>query len=187
MANPNALVSAAVGMRSSEDPRIRLVEVPAAGQSMTIGARRNWGCTKAAGNIIAHWDDDDFSAPARIEHQVRLMVENDRLVSGFNEMQFVDFESGEIWLYRGGDRRVLGTSLVYAREFWKRSTFPDMQEAEEQKFYAEALNRRELHISSGVGFMEASIHADNTSKRALWAPNFTRTGLTRKPVHEKMQ
>ena len=44
------------------DPRIRYIALP--GQ-VSIGAKRNSACQLARGDIIAHWDDDDHSAPGR--------------------------------------------------------------------------------------------------------------------------
>src|SRR5262249_39730198 len=35
----------------------------------TIGAKRNLACEQAQGDIIAHWDDDDWYAPDRLRYQ----------------------------------------------------------------------------------------------------------------------
>src|SRR5690348_4458021 len=54
-----------------EDSRIRLV---CSGSRLTIGAKRNYGCAHACGEIIAHWDDDDYSAQQRLTEQVALLL-----------------------------------------------------------------------------------------------------------------
>jgi len=41
---------------------------------LRIGPKRNLACGLASGDIIAHWDDDDWSAPDRIEQQLRMLV-----------------------------------------------------------------------------------------------------------------
>src|SRR5260221_9141430 len=41
-----------------------------AGNAPIIGAKRNAAIGLARGKLIAHWDDDDFSAPGRLSNQV---------------------------------------------------------------------------------------------------------------------
>src|ERR1035438_3066901 len=36
----------------------------------SVGAKRNFACAQAHGDVIVHWDDDDWSAPHRISAQV---------------------------------------------------------------------------------------------------------------------
>jgi glycosyltransferase involved in cell wall biosynthesis len=50
----------------------------------SIGAKRNLGCEAARGEIIAHWDDDDYSAPGRLEDQVRRILTSGKAVTGYN-------------------------------------------------------------------------------------------------------
>ena len=47
-----------------DDPRVRYMHLP--GQ-MRIGAKRNALCDAAKGEIIAHFDDDDFYGPRYID------------------------------------------------------------------------------------------------------------------------
>src|SRR2546422_2964152 len=49
------------------DPRIRYVRQE---PRLTIGVKRNLMCNLAAGDIIVHWDDDDWSASWRVRYQV---------------------------------------------------------------------------------------------------------------------
>jgi glycosyltransferase involved in cell wall biosynthesis len=46
----------AVGDLASADARIRYVRLS---RRATVGAKRNLACEHAAGDLIAHWDDDD--------------------------------------------------------------------------------------------------------------------------------
>src|SRR3954465_8432998 len=46
------------------------------GARLGIGAKRNWGCQRATGELIAHWDDDDYSAPTRLADQVARLLES---------------------------------------------------------------------------------------------------------------
>ena len=42
---------------------------------MTMGAKCNLSCWQAQGEIIAHWDDDDWHAPHRLRYQVGVLLE----------------------------------------------------------------------------------------------------------------
>jgi glycosyltransferase involved in cell wall biosynthesis len=53
-------------------PQIRYLHGPG---EMTIGAKRNVLCAAAQGEIIAHFDDDDYYAPQYIENMLSLMTE----------------------------------------------------------------------------------------------------------------
>ena len=41
----------------------------------SVGAKRNIACGHARGEIILHWDDDDWSAPWRVSYQVEQLVQ----------------------------------------------------------------------------------------------------------------
>ncbi len=41
----------------------------------SIGAKRNAACSAAAGDLIAHWDDDDWHSPTRLSTQVTALIE----------------------------------------------------------------------------------------------------------------
>jgi glycosyltransferase involved in cell wall biosynthesis len=52
------------------DARIRYVPL---GRRMILGAKRNHACEMARGQIIVHWDDDDWIAPWRLSYQVEVL------------------------------------------------------------------------------------------------------------------
>ena len=62
------------------DPTIRYLYVTG---KTEIGAKRNFGVERAAGEIVAHWDDDDYSAPGRLADQIARMLESQRPVTGY--------------------------------------------------------------------------------------------------------
>ena len=49
------------------DERIRYVRLPS---EPTVGAKRNLGCELARGELVAHWDDDDWIGHGRLSAQV---------------------------------------------------------------------------------------------------------------------
>src|SRR5215510_13594705 len=51
-------------------------------EKAALGAKRNALCQEAAGEIIVHWDDDDWMAPWRLSYQVSKLIETDADLCG---------------------------------------------------------------------------------------------------------
>src|SRR5262249_28054831 len=47
-------------------PQVRYVRLP---RRLSLGAKRNECVRQAGGDIIVHWDDDDWHAPHRLSYQ----------------------------------------------------------------------------------------------------------------------
>jgi glycosyltransferase involved in cell wall biosynthesis len=106
----------------ADDPRVRLIHLE---KPLNIGDKRNFGCERAAGDVIAHWDDDDHSEPERLADQIRRLDESGKSVTGFRSMRFTD--GIDWWKYNGTHNYALGTSLVYRREWWRANRFKSVQ------------------------------------------------------------
>jgi len=144
------------------DDRIRLLHVSG---SPEIGEKRNFGCERSR-EIICHWDDDDWSEPARLRTQIEtLLQDGSKAVAGFHSMRFTD--GVKWWKYLGTANYALGTSLCYRREFWKMNRFPSLQVGEDNQFVANAHAQRQLLTTDAGELMYATIHAGNTSPRKL--------------------
>ena len=128
---------------------------------MTIGAKRNLACARSNGDVICHWDDDDFSLPGRMADQIARLEQARVLVTGYHSMLFCD-ESGRSWMYRGDQHYALGTSLMYAREFWRANPFPDENEGEDNAFVRRAVR---IATADAGKLMVAAIHPGNTSNK----------------------
>lgn len=143
---------------------IRLVEYQQ--KDYKIGQKRNFANGHASGEIIAHWDDDDWSAPTRIEDQVKRLVESDKSVFGYHIVEFEGATEGR-WAYRGSTSFAVGTSLCYRKDWWEAHKFSERQVGEDSDFAREAQYKFQLSTSDGSGMILASIHPGNTSKRNL--------------------
>jgi O-antigen biosynthesis protein len=150
-----------------DDPSIRLIEV--AGHS-DIGTKRNFGCSRANGRVIAHWDDDDYSASQRLLDQVGRMESTGKAVTGYRSMRFTDGRT--CWLYSGSPDYALGTSLCYRVEWWRNHQFPSVQVAEDSHFVRLAAAARELSVAPAGELMHATVHGGNTSPRTLQGSNW---------------
>lgn len=153
-----------------KDDRIRVVHIA---EGMNIGAKRNYAAEQASGTLIAHWDDDDWSAPERLTDQVNRLEESGKAVTGYSDMLFTDGLGW--WLYTGVRGRGVGTSLCYQRAWWQEHPFNNLQSGEDWEFVSLAFRREQSGaVEAGIR-MVASAHRGNTSPRPLHnSPNFKR-------------
>lgn len=94
----------------------------------SVGAIRNTLISHSShpGEIIAHFDYDDWSAPERLSQQVALMELTGRPIVGYYDMAFYDQTRDRVLFYDSNMRNyALGTSLMYHREIWEKNPFPD--------------------------------------------------------------
>jgi hypothetical protein len=134
----------------------------------TLGAKHNSGCELAKGDVIAHWDDDDWMADWRLSYQVHQALAHPApALTGLSHVYFYDAGAGRAWQYIYPPEHrpwVYGASFCYRREFWRDHRFPEMNEGVDTVFVwglpAELVRPLEDHR-----FLVAIIHPDNTSRK----------------------
>lgn len=131
--------------------------------SPVIGAKRNFGCGWVDEGLIAVWDDDDFSAPGRLENQVRELEITRKAVTGYSAMKFTDGSAW--WSFCCGAGLAIGASLMFRREWWETHRYPEVQVGEEAVFCEAARGANQLAEVPDLNLMYATIHPGNTSKR----------------------
>ena len=136
-------------------------------QRATVGAKRNLACRMARGDLILHWDDDDWYASNRISIQVAALLDADAEVCGLRQMLFYHSQAEETWLYEypAEERRwLIGGSLLYRKTFWQRRPFPNILVGEDTRFlWSQPLDR--AVALPDYRFYVAMIHAQNTSRK----------------------
>ena len=145
------------------DERIALVIVP--GDRMVVGTKRNFACSQVTTEFIAHWDDDDYSAPGRLEDQIVRLINSGKSVTGYHTMKFTDGERW--WQYVGWPAFALGTSLLYRRAWWDRNRFASVPVGEDSPFVSTAVRAREFIAAGDLDLMYATVHRANTSPRRI--------------------
>lgn len=134
--------------------------------SRKIGLKRNQCCRLAVGDVIAHWDSDDYSSPDRLESQMKILLESKLAVTGFNSMLFWDDDSSAAWKYEGSSGYAIGSSLMYQRSWWARNPFSETREiGEDNEFVSGARASKEMIAVDGGQTMVARIHSGNTSRK----------------------
>jgi hypothetical protein len=155
------------------DPRIRYVQLP---ERRTIGAKRNLACEQARGELIVHWDDDDWSAPRRLRYQVEMFRSLDVDVSGLRAVFFCDPAAGRAWRYEypvGRRPWVHDATFCYRRRFWEEAPFPDTSFGIDTSYLWQGRPKR-VGALPDSSFYVALVHPGNTSRKdihdAWWTP-----------------
>jgi len=158
-----------------DDERIRYVRLE---RRLSIGAKRNAACQQARGEIVVHWDDDDWYPSWRVSAQVRALLEGGGDVSGTSRLLYFDASADRAWEYRygagAGAPWVAGNTLAYRRDFWGRNRFPDVQVGEDSLFLWNDTAKTVRDLDD-PRLCVATVHAGNTSRKEtgglFWHPS----------------
>jgi glycosyltransferase involved in cell wall biosynthesis len=156
------------------DGRVKYIRMA---QRQTVGAKRNQCIRASQGELIVHWDDDDWVAPHRIRYQVEAMLREGAEVCGLRQMLFHDLSTNKTWLYTYPPNLrtwLVGGSLLYTRSFWQRSPFPDVQVGEDSRFLWKQTHGK-LAVLPDYRFYVAMIHSANTSPKNCGDPYWTQS------------
>ncbi|GAC1625944.1 MAG: hypothetical protein NVS4B9_17440 [Ktedonobacteraceae bacterium] len=104
----------------------------------TVGVKRNIACEAAQGDIICHWDDDDWYAPTRLSYQVAPLLAGEADVTGLHFQAVLDIRHMRGWrcvdaptTLSGVDGMHYGTA-IYRKQLWmNRARFRDSVEGDD--------------------------------------------------------
>jgi glycosyltransferase involved in cell wall biosynthesis len=155
------------------DPRLRYLALDG---RRTVGAKRNLACEAARGEIILHWDDDDWMADWRIRYQVEHLLAAEADLCGLPRLYFHEPATGKAWQYSApaGDKQwIAGATFCYRKDLWRAEPFADVDNGEDTRFLWSG-RRRKVAPLADPGFYIARLHNGNTaSKResgGTWRP-----------------
>ncbi len=155
------------------DSRVRYIRLD---RRATIGRKRNLACGAARGEIVLHWDDDDWYAPDRIRRQLAVLRESGADLCGASTLRFYDPGRVRAWQYRypaDQPRWVHGATLAYRRAFWDEHRFDDVDVGEDAYFVWRAAPDR-IAVIEDDSFYLGAIHPANASPKqtqgAYWQP-----------------
>lgn len=146
------------------DDRIRYIRLE---RRVSLGEKRNVACEAARGQLIAHWDDDDWMAPWRLDYQVQSLTDSNADLCGLNRILFFDPSRGLAWLYRFPSRQrpwVAGGTMCYRRDLWESRPFARVNIGEDNRF-VRGLNAGRVLALPDADFYIAIIHRGNTSAK----------------------
>lgn len=133
----------------------------------SIGHKRNLACEAATGEIVLHWDDDDWMAPTWIATQAAALAAAGADVTGLCRPYFHHAARRLAYRYEyppGARPWVHGGTLCYTRALWRRNPFPDVSHGEDLRFQWSAVAKK-IVAHDGSGEYVAGLHETNTSAR----------------------
>jgi glycosyltransferase involved in cell wall biosynthesis len=140
------------------DPRIRPLRAPSAHQPTP--QKLNLLAQQATGEIICHWDDDDWSAPSRLTRQATDLLASHKAMTGFDEILYWDDinKSAHIWRWRGQRPYACGTSQMTTRHWYL--AHPQIGTSRNHDLAAAnaASSRDQLHTTHGGTLLVARFH-----------------------------
>jgi hypothetical protein len=155
------------------DVRVRYLRTSGVG---SIGGKRNVACEHATGDLIAHWDDDDWYAPARLSRQVEALMTGDSDVVGTNQLLYWEPTAAQVWRYAypAAARPWLhDPTLCYRRTLWSAQPYSPANHALDCGWLWSGPRKR-LRSLDGDPLYVGIIHATNTSIKtthdARWTP-----------------
>ena len=153
---------------------------------MTIPEKRNLVNSLTAGSVIIHWDDDDWSAPERMESQVLQLEESRKNLIGYHALAFWDVRTSTAYWYGGvAHHYICGTSMCYRREFWDHNPFDESKPVASDNWFCRAARiRNDLWSCDGGQMMVARLHDGRTNSHdhSLGNRQFKEIGLDK--LHE---
>ena len=151
------------------DPKIRYFYYPE--KIGTIGTKRNIACEKAQGEIIIHWDDDDWYAKDWISRQVTAQLTSGADITGLNSVDFYSPTVNKRWRYQDLDTEkpwLCGATMAYRKSLWEKHNFIDLQVGEDYDFVWNSGGK-----TFALGYLEGFVsilHAHNTSLKPIENP-----------------
>jgi len=144
-----------------KDERIRYYYMET---SEPLGIKRNRAIAYAQGELITHWDDDDWYAADWLSHQVQALINSGADLAGINQVQFYSPTLNKYWMTKNMNSRkpwLTGASLIYRKAFWEQHPFKGLQIGEDDDFIRNNGAKVFAH-DYYQGFM-ATLHPNNTS------------------------
>ncbi len=136
---------------------------------LNIPQKRNLVNGLTTGEIICHWDSDDWSAPGRLSDQVPRLLESGKGLSGYCTMLMVN-EEGAVYNYVNYPNvYALGSSFCYLKSFWQQHPFIEGRFiGSDTKLCRISRSENQLISIEDPGHMVARIHKGNTNETAKW-------------------
>lgn len=138
----------------------------------SIGEKRNIACQIAnsdefySGDIIAHWDDDDWHSPTRLSTQMHAMFEANARICGADRLVFYD--GTDAYLYQSVRPGWLaGGTLMYEKSLWRELGGFQNKSSGEDTAFVDAAVRAGAKVATihDESLYVAMLHGKNTELR----------------------
>jgi glycosyltransferase involved in cell wall biosynthesis len=150
-----------------DNPRIKYIRLE--GPRRTTGLKRNIACEQARGEFIVHLDDDDWSAPGRIAHQVSELENSEKQVLTYHNILYLNVLTHRVYRYHPGYRgTTYGATLCYQKAWWEQHKYEDIMIGEDTNFGTLAMLAGQFAWTDAKQYMVVRAHNSNTSTTSQW-------------------
>ncbi len=139
-------------------------------EKQIIGVKRNLACEAARGEVICHFDDDDWSAAGRVRDQVTRLLESGKEMTGYHSITY--WNGTKAYRYVSPvPQYALGTTMCYRKSFWRTQRFPAKDYAEDNALVYKARDERQLIAVDAGQMMIVRSHVLCTSSPEILRQN----------------
>ncbi len=147
------------------DSRIKYIRLD--GDRRTTGDKRNICCENATGDVIIHFDDDDWSSPTRIEDQLSKLLTSKKSVLSYHNILYWNETTKLLCRYCPQSFNAPhGATFCYTREFWTKHNFDNCQVGEDTNFGRAAQSVQQISWVNAQQQMVIRAHGNNTCTTA---------------------
>jgi glycosyltransferase involved in cell wall biosynthesis len=162
-----------------EDPRLRYVRL---NSRLLHGAKLNASVQHAQGEILMHFDDDDWSAPGRMQDQVDLLLSSGKQLVGYHEFLIWNTRDRSVFAYRVPSSPFCpGASQAYFRTWWENHKFRETQTGCDCVFSREACEAGQAASKDGKEMLVVRHHGHNTWSPQLGCPRWPQVSQEKLP------
>jgi hypothetical protein len=119
----------------------------------TIGDKRNKAVANATGDIIIHWDDDDWYDKHRIMIQIEPLLNNNADITAFTDFRILNacngvfYKTSANYLRRHFYDGIQGGTLCYKREYHTSLVqYPNMNIGEDVRFMIKSIKKLKARL-----------------------------------------
>lgn len=145
------------------DDRIRTIEVPESPR-LALGSLRNLAVSKARGQYVCQWDDDDWYHPDRLTVQLSALRASGRSACVLSRWTCVDTESRRTYI---SPHRAWEGSILAERE--RMVAYPDLGRGEDTVAIETLISREQMCMLDRPELYVYTFHGRNTWDRNHWA------------------
>lgn len=145
----------------------------------SIGLKRNYACEKANGEIIVHWDDDDWHAEDWLSAEVHYLISSGADLCGIQHVRYYYTIRNKLFnvlrQYQGIPNPmnwVHGATLAYWKKSWKKHPFKNLKAGEDDDFIQNSGSK--IFIHDYIGGFVCILHPNNTIIREFENPKHKR-------------
>jgi hypothetical protein len=151
---------------------------------LPLGAKINESIAFAKGEIIMHFDDDDWYAPGRMQDQVDLLLSSGKHVTGYNDFFIwpMHFKPPVLPYRQTTPNLCTGATQAYYLSWWETHKFEETKTGFDCVFSNTARKENQLALKSGIDMFVARQHGHNSWVPTLGAWKWPKGRLDELPV-----